>query len=225
MVGGRCDSNLQDNTPAASRCLSRLARRYQATWVLRLHAFCIGIAHSVRHRVCGPLVRLCVALWKFACSSGVRAIGPGWRVAMGGGIACCCDVQWSCRCCTCWWLLRLCQPQSLLRMCIALAAVPTMPMLPSGASVVSFSLMLMENYKYTLLCNCMQIVLLHSMLRKKTGGMTRRMRGEKRAAKTPEASAKRTDGPIDPPSGVARRQPVRWTPLPTKQQQYLWVTG
>ena len=100
----------------------------------------------------------------------------------------------------------MCQPQSLLRMCIALAAVPTMPMLPSGASVVSFSLMLMENYKYTLLCNCMQIVLLHSMLRKKTGGMTRRMRGEKRPAKTPEASAKRTDGPIDPPSGVARRR-------------------
>ena len=133
---------------------------------------------------------------------------------MGGGIACCCDVQWSCRCCTCWWLLRLCQPQSLLRMCIALAAVPTMPMLPSGASVVSFSLMLMENYKYTLLCNCMQIVLLHSMLRKKTGGMTRRMRGEKRPAKTPEASAKRTDGPIDPPSGVARRQPVRYSAMP-----------
>ena len=140
---------------------------------------------------------------------------------MSGGIAWCCDVQWSCTCCTCWWLLRLCQPQSLLRMCIALAAVPTMPMLPSGASVVGFSLMLMENYKYTLLCNCMQIVLLHSMLRKKTGGMTRRMRGEKRPAKTPEASAKRTDGPIDPPSGVARRQPVRWTPLPTKQQQWM----
>ena len=60
-------------------------------------------------------------------------------------------------------------------MCIALAAVPNMPMLPSGASVVSFSLMLMENYKYTLLCNCMQIVLLalvalHSMLRKKEDG-------------------------------------------------------
>ena len=48
-------------------------------------------------------------------------------------------------------------------MCIATAAVLNMPMLSSGAGVVIFSLMLMENYKYTLLCNCMQIVLLHSM--------------------------------------------------------------
>ena len=153
---------------------------------------------------------------RVACVRSARVGGSPWVAA---SLVVVIDVQWSCTCCTCWWLLRLCQPQSLLRMCIALAAVPTMPMLPSGASVVSFSLMLMENYKYTLLCNCMQIVLLHSMLRKKTGGMTRRMRGEKRPAKTPEASAKRTDGPIDPPSGVARRQPVRWTPLPTKQQQ------
>ena len=153
---------------------------------------------------------------RVACVRSARVGGSPWVAA---SLVVVIDVQWSCTCCTCWWLLRLCQPQSLLRMCIALAAVPTMPKLPSGASVVSFSLMLMENYKYTLLCNCMQIVLLHSMLRKKTGGMTRRMRGEKRPAKTPEASAKRTDGPIDPPSGVARRQPVRWTPLPTKQQQ------
>ena len=138
---------------------------------------------------------------------------------MGGGIACCCDVQW------------------MLHMLVVVEVVSAAELVAhvhcngGGAEyanaiercwcrgVVIFSLMLMENYKYTLLCNCMQIVLLHSMLRKKTGGMTRRMRGEKRPAKTPEASAKRTDGPIDPPSGVARRQPVRWTPLPTSLER------